>query len=241
MSFRNTRWSLVESSAGDSPRAHTALRELCALYWQPLYAFLRDEGQGKDQALETVQGFLARVLEKRDLRAEPSKGRFRSYIIGALRNYVRNEKRSERAQIRGGTHQTVALDALPSEERQDAEEHYRVEARDRETPSALFDRRWALTILANARARLRDEYRERGREAIYEELAFALTGEASESNYGEKASRLGISESAVKVSVHRLRRRMGEVIRDEVAQTLHMPSAEDVDEEVRHLFEALSR
>jgi len=232
--FRTTRWSLVVSASNSAREPATAaLAELCEIYWYPLYAFLRREGTAEDDALDLVHGFLARLLDKRDLAAVPARGRFRSYLLGALQHYVANQRRAERAAVRGGDGALLSLD--------DAEVRYQREPAHDVTPKAMFERRWALTILERALGRLEQEYTSRGRGALFAELEHTLNGaHAGTATYAETARLLGISESAVKVTVHRLRARMRELIRDEIAQTIASDDAADVDDELALLFAAIS-
>jgi len=220
---------VLAAAAPSEPNAQLALRELCEVYWYPLYAFLRRDGVAESEAMDLVQGFLADVLERGELGADPERGRFRSYMIGALRNYRSNVRRAAATQKRGGEVQSFGLD--------DAEARYRYEPADTESPQVLFERRWAMTLLDRALERLEAEYRERKREAVFDALKDTLSGGAVE-NYAQKAAGLGMSESAVKVSVHRMRARMRELLREEVAQTVS--SEADVDDELQQLFAALA-
>ena len=196
--FATTRWSIV-LAAGDrrEPTAALALRDLCEAYWYPLYAFARRDGATDADAMDLVQGFLADLLARGELGAAPDRGRFRSYLIGALRNYRNNKSRAERTQKRGGDVASWSLD--------DAEARYG---------------------------------RERRREGFFEELKDVLTG-AAITNYAEKARSLGVTESVIKVSVHRMRGRMRELLREEVAQTVADTGA--IDDEIQHLFTVLAR
>ncbi len=229
--FATTRWSIV-LAAGDrrEPTAALALRDLCEAYWYPLYAFARRDGATDADAMDLVQGFLADLLARGELGAAPDRGRFRSYLIGALRNYRNNKSRAERTQKRGGDVASWSLD--------DAEARYGREPADRDDPEALFERRWATTLLDRALERLEQEYRERRREGFFEELKDVLTGSAI-TNYAEKARSLGVTESVIKVSVHRMRGRMRELLREEVAQTVADTGA--IDDEIQHLFTVLAR
>jgi RNA polymerase sigma factor (sigma-70 family) len=221
---------VLAASEPGQPDAQLALRELCEVYWYALYAFLRRDGVAEPEAMDLVQGFLADVLERGELKADPERGRFRSYIIGALRNYRRNVHRASAAQKRGGEVSSFGLE--------DAELRYRDEPADTESPQVLFERRWAMTLLDRAIERLAQEYRDRKRENVFEALKDKLSGGGDE-NYAQTALGLGMSESAVKVSVHRMRARMRELIRVEVAQTVS--GEQDVDDELSQLFAALAR
>lgn len=228
--FDTTRWSLV-LAAGDrqQPQAAAALADLCAAYWYPLYAFVRRDGMAENDAMDLVQGFVADLLERGELAAAPERGRFRSYLIGALQNFRRNARRAAKTKKRGGDQVVLSLD--------DAEARYTREPACTESPAALFDRRWAVLLLDRALDRLEAEYIGRGRGPAFGALRDTLSG-ASAGTYADKAAVLGISVSAVKVGVHRLRARMRELLRDEVAQTLASP--DDVEAELQHLFAALA-
>ena len=230
-SFHTTRWSAVLAAGSeDAPSARAALSDLCAAYWQPLYAFLRRSGTQPDEAMDRVQGFLARLLEKCDLATDPARGRFRSYLLGALKHFVANVRRAERAPA-GSPRAPFSLDA------EDAEHRYASESTDHATPERLFERQWATTVLDRAVARLRAEYEGRGRGPLYAALSHALTG-SSDLPYAALAAQLDVSESAIKVTVHRMRSRLRELVREEVAQTVDGPG--EVDDEMRQLLAALS-
>ncbi|MCK5942085.1 MAG: sigma-70 family RNA polymerase sigma factor [Planctomycetes bacterium] len=229
--FLTTRWSMVlaASDAGE-PQAPMALRELCEAYWYPLYAFLRRDGVDEAEAMDLVQGFLAELLGRGELGADRERGRFRSYIIGALRHHRGNVRRAAAAQKRGGDVRTFGID--------DAEARYRVESGGGDEPEALFERRWATTVIDRAVERLELEYRDRGRQRVFDALKDVLAVGAV-GNYAQKAAALGMTESAVKVSVHRMRTRLRELLRAEVAQTVS--SEAEIDDELRQLFAALGR
>lgn len=231
--FATTRWSLVLSAkANGTPASQAALADLCVTYWYPLYAFLRRSGTAEADAGDLVQGFVARLLEKGDVDATPERGRFRSYLLGALQNHAANVRRAQRAAARGGGRSPLSLDFG------DAAGRYAHEPVDVTSPRALFERRWALTILERALERLGEEYRARGRGPLFEALRETLTGQETSVTYADHARALGVSESAIKVTVHRLRARMRELVRDEIAQTV--ASEADIDDELQHLFEALA-
>lgn len=231
MPFHTTRWSLVAAArSADADASPRALAELCEAYWPPLYAWLRRDGHSEEDSLDLVQGFLARLLEKGDLAPDRERGRFRSYLLGALKNFVSNVDRAERTLRRGGAHERVALDTAVVEQ-QCADDAALA-------PDASFERRWALTVIDRALERLRLEYESRGRGALFESLRPLLTGHGDAPEAGELAERLGLSSSALKVTLHRLRRRMGELVRAEIADTLR--EGEDVEAELATLFAALA-
>ena len=235
-SFRTTRWSVVAAARGEpEPAARAALETLCATYWYPLYAYLRRKGQGEDQARDLVQGFFASFLEAGGTaRADPAKGRFRAYLLGALRHHVSDARERERAEKRGGGRAPLPLEL----DLGDAEARYSLEPSDGATPERLFERRWALLVLGRALERLGEEQRARGRERVFDRLVGYLTVTGDERAYADAAEELELSEGAVKVNVHRLRARYGELIREEVGHTVER--ADDVEDELESLFRALS-
>jgi len=233
-SFASTRWTVVLSARETgSPDAGAALDTLCQTYWFPLYAYARRLGQTPPDAQDLTQEFFARLLEKRWLAdADRGKGRFRTFLITAFKRFLANEWDRARAQKRGGQAAHLPLDTALAESR------YETEA-TRELPAdRLYERRWALTLLEQSMARLRGEFEGAGRVAAFEQLKRFLTADKATITYAEVARDLGLSEGAARVAVHRLRRRFREVFREEVMHTV--ASAEDVDEELRHLMAALA-
>lgn len=226
--FHTTRWSLVtRSAAADPVTAQKALSELCELYWYPLYAYLRRRGKSDTDALDVVQSFCVHLLEDGSLGgADQTVGTFRGYMLGALRNFDNNLARGERAEKRGGGAITFSFDA--------AEARYANEPVDEASPEAVFERRWVQALLARAGERLRDEYRAKGRQALHAALLPTLLCHDDAVRHVDIAASLDTTEGAIKVALHRMRARMRELIRDEVAQTLADPAA--VDEELRQLF-----
>jgi RNA polymerase sigma factor (sigma-70 family) len=228
--FETTRWSTVLAASQSAGRAREALATLCQVYWYPLYAYLRRGGHTAEDAEDLTQGFFAYLLEKGTLRsADPERGRFRSFLLASLRHYVSNEHARARALKRGGSTVLLAL--------HDAEGRYRREPPDDRTPERLLDRRWALTVLDRVAATLRDEFRRRGKEAVFDGLKEQLAGDA-EGPYREIGVRLGLSEGAARVAVYRMRRRFGELLRKEVGETLASP--QDIEDEIRCLMRALA-
>lgn len=230
--FHPTRWSLVaRSGADDRATAQKALGELCELYWFPLYAFVRRQNHREADAQDLVQSFCAQLLERGGLAgADRDAGAFRHYLLGALRHFLDNQHRAERAAKRGGLVQSWSLDQ--------AEARYLAEPVQTWSPERLFERSWAQALLDRATERLREEYVARGRQALLRELEPALLATDDALRHQDVAQRLSTTEGAIKVALHRLRTRMRELIRDEVLQTVSDPAA--VDEELRHLFAALS-
>jgi RNA polymerase sigma-70 factor (ECF subfamily) len=231
--FASTRWSLVRAAGRrTSPEADRALASLCEAYWYPLYAHARSRGLSVEEASDRTQGFFARLLEKDDLAdADPDRGRFRAFLLTAFRHFLANEWDRERAQRRGGGRPNLSLDFTSGETR------FRTEPSHEMTAERNYDRQWALTLLERALGRLREEYQCAGKLGVFDALKPALAGERS-SPYAELATRLGMTEGAVKTAVHRLRSRCGEILRDEIAQTV--TSADEIDDELKLLFAALS-
>ncbi len=233
--FTTTHWSVVLAAQRDSTaQAREALTRLCESYWHPLYAFLRRSGQSADEAQDLTQAFFARILEKRTFRdADPDRGRFRSFLLASLKNFVANERERAHAQKRGGNLPVLSL------EFDSAERQYQIEPADDETPETVFDKRWALTLLEHVLGRLRTELDKAGKQRQFEELKVFLTGEKPNVGYAGIGERLDMSEGAVKVAVHRLRRRFRALLRDEISQTVASPN--DVDDEIRYLWAAVGR
>lgn len=233
--FETTHWSLV-LAAGRTPTAKSraALATLCEHYWYPLYAFLRRQGHSAEDAQDLTQGFFARVLEKGWLQdVRPERGRFRSFLLASLSHFVSNERDRARALKRGGPKPPLPLEI------ETAEGLYQLEPRDDLTPERIFDRRWALTLLDRVLARLKAEFHERGKGGMFETLKVFLDGDRSGDSYKEVGAALEMTEGAVKVAVHRLRRRFRDLLRDEIAQTVER--ADQIDDEIRHLFESVGR
>jgi RNA polymerase sigma factor (sigma-70 family) len=230
--FVTTHWSVVLSAREkDSPRSAAALETLCRTYWYPLYAYLRRQGRPPHDAQDLTQGFFARLLQKDYLKAAArEKGKFRTFLLVALKRFLANEWDREHALKRGGFTQVVSIDQEVAESRFTAEPSHNVQ------PDVLFDRQWAMTLLERAMAQLQEEYVASGRAKLFEYLQSCLAREESALPYAEIAARLNLTEAAVKMAVHRLRNRYREILRAEVAHTVS--SAEEVEEEIRHLFSA---
>jgi RNA polymerase sigma-70 factor (ECF subfamily) len=234
-SFATTRWSVVAAAGrGTDERARrSALGALCEAYWFPVYAFARRKGHRPEDARDLVQGFFTRLLEKDVLAgADAERGRFRSFLLGCFVHYSANERNAANARKRGGGRVGFSLDDAVAEER------LSLEPADDDDPERVYQRTWARTVLEQVVVRLRSEYEEGGKGEIYEALEPTLTGDGTASSYREIAAALGTSEGAVKVAAHRLRRRFGEVLRREIADTVEAPS--DVEDELRGLLEALA-
>jgi len=223
-------------AAGDSrnPDYRRALEELCGAYWYPVYAFIRRSGRDPDAAQDLAQGFFVRLLEKQTLKAaDQGRGRFRSFLLAALKFHLSNEQQLQRAQKRGGGRAPILLDA------DTAEKHYSLELVQEHTPDTLFERRWALALLEQALDHLREELKHSASPERSLRLVGCLTSDDGRGRYKQLAAELGMSESAVKVAVHRMRRRFGQLLREEVAHTVEGP--EEVEDELRHLFAVIGR
>jgi RNA polymerase sigma-70 factor (ECF subfamily) len=231
--FATTHWTMVLSAGRrPSPQSQAALSNLCQTYWYPLFAYARRRGHDADAAADAIQAFFANLLEKQGLAvADPARGRFRTFLLTSLQNFLANQRRRQRAQKRGGAAVTLSID------RDDAESRYRLEPADRDTPERLFERRWALTVLDRAMGRLRAEYARAGKAELFERLAACVGASSDDISYRDVATSLGLTEGAVKTAVHRLRRRLRERLRDEIAQTVASP--QEIDEELRELIAAL--
>jgi RNA polymerase sigma-70 factor (ECF subfamily) len=233
--FETTRWGTVLTASGEgTERARQALDALCETYWYPLYAYLRRRGHTAEEAEDLTQGFFARILEKGVLRAaDPERGRFRSFLLSSLQHYVANERSHAEAQKRGGRPSCLRLDG------ETAERRYLLEPTDKATPETIFERRWALTVLDRVLVILRVEFRHSGKEHVFDALkGYLVAGEECASGR-EISAQLGMSEAAVRVAVHRLRRRFGELLRREIAETVSTP--EDIQDEIQHLIRAVAR
>lgn len=196
---------------------------------------MRRQGYSPEDAQDSTQAFFERLLT-RDMdflaNVHPSRGKFRAFLLASLKHFLSDERDRQRAAKRGGGKVILSLEA------QDAEQRYRLEPIDPVTPEKLFERRWALTVLDSARCRLRDEFKTAGKSDLYEALKSCETGERKDLTYSEVGRRLGLSENAVKSAVLRLRQRYGELVREEIAQTVS--TASEIDDEIRHLLAVLT-
>ena len=224
-----TQWSQVLAARdGSDTEARAALESLCQTYWQPLYAYIRHQGASPDEASDLTQGFFAELVEKDFLaNVDPEKGRFRSFLLASLRHFLSHERARERALKRGGGSLTLSLDL------EAGEAGYVNEPVEELTPVDVFERRWAITVLDRAAGRLQQESTDLS-QSQFAQLKQYLTSGESQVPYQETAAALGISESAVKSAVHRLRKRLGHCLRTEIAETVS--DSGQVDEEVRHLL-----
>lgn len=233
---RTTRWTLVMASNGATPDARAALSELCELYYHPVIRFLRSEGRTEELSRELTQDFFTRILRGSGFgTADPGKGRFRSYLWGCLRHFLADRRKSEQRLKRGGGILPESLDGGGAQE--ESEEDPQLAKDPNLTPDAAFDREWALSILNRSLETLQGDYLKDGRGKQFDVLKPWLMGNPPDSSQQEAARRLGQNEGAVKVAVHRLRRRLREILRAEIAQTLRDPG--QIDEELRSLVAAL--
>lgn len=232
--FLTTQWSIVLEAARDSPSGEVALERLCCNYWRPVYVFIRRRGSTPTDAEDLTQSFFAHLLAKNALaKVERRKGRFRSFLLAALTHFLTNEWAEGRTLKRGGDLQIVSLD-------DDAGEAFYVrEPVDALSPESLFERRWALTIIERTLEGLRQEYAAAGKSGLFARIEHGLTDEVAPSAYAKWGAELGMQEGAVRVALHRLRRRFGEALRTEVAQTVTRP--DEIEEEIRYLLAAVAR
>jgi RNA polymerase sigma-70 factor (ECF subfamily) len=231
-SFETTQWSVVLAAGQESAKARPALEALCRAYWLPLFVFVRRRGYAVSDAQDLVQGFFARILERNDLAAvRKERGRFRSYLLGALKNHLVNDWKRASAAKRGGGEVPIPLDELMSANSGDAM------ASDQRSPDQAFDRQWALALLDRVLAGLREEQRIAGKEKQFDCLQGFLVGSQKKRSQAEIAAELALSDGAVKQAVFRLRQRYHALLRIEVAATV--ATLGDVEEELRHLIAAL--
>jgi RNA polymerase sigma factor (sigma-70 family) len=228
--FRPTQWSLVRRAAGfDSPESREALESLCRAYWFPIYAFVRRQGRSPHDAQDLTQEFFARLLAGESIaRANPQLGKFRTFLLGALKHFLADEQRKAGAWKRGGKVEIISF------EHAHAEENYQLELADNRTPENLFDQRWTVTLLEAAAKRLQGEFRGDGKERQFAVLKRFLTTEGSESEYLLAGTELKRPPKTVAVAVHRMRRRFRYLVRSAIADTVSTP--DEVEEEYRSLF-----
>jgi RNA polymerase sigma-70 factor (ECF subfamily) len=233
--FATTHWSVVLTAGThhDTTRARDALARLCQVYWYPLYAYVRRRGHNAPDAQDLTQAFFEQLLRRQSLAsADPERGRFRSFILTAMNHFLAVEWKKARAQKRGGGNPNLSLDWAAAEQRFDLEPATTL------APDRLFEKHWALTLLGEVLSRLEREYQAEGKGRLFAAIKETLLGRRESQPYAELAETLGMNEGALKVAVHRLRKRYRELIRAEIANTLD-PS-EDVEAEMRHLFQVLA-
>ena len=232
--FATTHWSVVLAAGKDDcDKAHEALEQLCAAYWYPLYVFARRQGYDATESEDLTQEFFARLLQRNDLaEVGPERGRFRSFLLASFKHLLANEYHRQRTEKRGGLANLVSL------EHEEPEARYRLEPADPATPETLFERRWALTVLERAMERVREEYVVSEKADLFEELKEFLSNQKSVP-HAAIAAKYGISVGAVGVTIHRLRKRYAEVLREEISHTVSIP--EEIEDEIRHLIAVVGR
>jgi len=232
--FATTRWSVVLAVGdGESEPSRRALDALCGAYWYPIYAYVRRKGHLPEEAQDMTQDFFARLIARNDFRlADRAKGKFRGFLLSRLDYFLAREWKRAHRQKRGGQFTFISMNEHSPEER------YQLEPADHDTPEKQFLRQWALTVLKQAMNALQNECETNGKTALFREAKSLISGERHRDAYADISRSLGMAEGAVRVAVHRLRQRYGELLRSEVAHTL--ASEAEVDEELRYLFQVLS-
>ncbi|MCC6231395.1 MAG: sigma-70 family RNA polymerase sigma factor [Verrucomicrobiales bacterium] len=232
--FHTTRWSrIARAGRPDDPGAAEALEQLCQAYWYPVYSFVRRCGQSATEAEDTVQAFFAKLLEKNYVaQADPERGRFRTFLLAALKHHLTHQREHARAVKRGGRFELVSLDG------EEAEQLFSREPATEETPESIYERRWAETMLEHALWRLRAEFDGGGKVERFDRLKPFLMRQ-KEASYRETAEQLGLSEGALKSAIHRLRERFVQILREEIGQTV--ATASDIDAEIRYQLGLLAR
>jgi RNA polymerase sigma factor (sigma-70 family) len=232
VTFATTHWSVVLTAQGESSAAQEALEKLCRTYWRPIYGFVRRQGVGSEDAKDLTQGFFALLLERRDLDAvRKEKGRLRSYLLTSLKHFLASEQRRATAIKRGKGQRLVPLEELS------AIEGIEMEPADHLSPDRLYERRWAVTLMEQVLNRLKDEYRTAGNAALFDSLKQLLPEEPGAPTRTEIATRLGMTESALRQAYHRFRHRYQLLLREEISHTVAI--AGDVEDELRHLITVL--
>jgi RNA polymerase sigma-70 factor (ECF subfamily) len=234
-SFDATRWTVVlEAARNQSPESKANLEELCRIYWSPLYAFLRGQGRSREDAQDLTQGFFVHLLARERLQqAAPAKGKFRSFLLACLNNYVLNERDKQCAIKRGGGQALVPLDFS------EAETRHGIDPATSEDPARIFERAWASTLIERVLSALKEHYKVAGKSELFDALHPFLTGDARRGRHSEAAARLGMSEGAVRTAATRLRNDFRQLLRAEVARTVENPA--EIDGEIQHLFSVCAR
>lgn len=232
--FTTTHWSVVLAAGrGETANAGAALETLCRTYWYPLYAYVRRQGHDVEEARDLTQAFFARLLQKDYVaRADPERGRFRTYLLTALKHFLVDEWKHSRRQLRGGGVEIFSLDDATAENR------YQLEARDKFDAEKIYERRWAMALLEHVLARLKIEFLSNGKEELFAQLKRFLLDEPESHTYGSIAAEMGMTEGAVRVAAHRLRQRYRELLCEEIGHTVESPL--EIQSEIKALFAALS-
>ena len=231
--FTTTHWTVVLTAGQEAtPQAAVALEKLCGTYWYPLYAYLRRHGHTPHDAQDLTQGFFEELLENNGLKTvQPGKGKFRSFLLASLKNFLANERDKAQAQKRGRQYRFISIDEEVGEGR------FRLEPAHDASPDKAFEQSWATILLETVMERLREEYAHDGKGVLFDALHIYLSGDKGAVPYADMAARLSLGQSAMKMSVLRLRRRFGELLRAEIANTVATPA--EIDEEIRALFAAV--
>jgi RNA polymerase sigma-70 factor (ECF subfamily) len=232
VAFTTTHWSVVLEAQGPTTAAQAALGKLCSTYWRPIYGFVRRQGVGAEEAQDLTQGFFALLLERRDLDAvRKEKGRLRSYLLTSVKHFLTNERNRAMAIKRGRGQQLIPLEDLRERERVGFERAEILPA------DQIYERRWALSVLDQVMARLRDEYRAGGNIQLFDRLQKSLTDEPDRPSPADTAREFGMTEGAVRQASYRLRQRYRQLLREEIAHTVMLPG--DIEDELRHLIVVL--
>ncbi len=231
--FHTTHWTVVLAARSrEGVAAQEALASLCSTYWYPLYAFIRRQGSTPHEAEDLTQEFFFRFLQRHALESvQPAAGKFRSFLLVCLKNFLANERERSQAQRRGGGQPVISLDAA------EAETRYSVEPVDRLTPEAVFERQWAFAVLEQTMTELRREYAGDEKRALFQDLQGFLPSGQGNVSRADLAAKRGVSVGAIDVAVHRLRQRFGVLLREQVAQTVS--SEAEVEEEIRYLISVI--
>jgi len=231
--FDHTHWSIVLPAAGQNvPEAQAALEQLCKIYWPPLYAFLRRQGRDSEDAKDLTQGFFAHLLSGNRLgNVSPGMGKFRSFLLACLKNYVQNERNKQNAEKRGGRHIHFPLNTS------EAETNLGFEPSDPQDPARIYERKWATVLLQWVLGQLQKKYGAAGKGEFFEVLQPFIVGDARRGDYAGAAARLKLSDGAIRVAAARLREEFRLLLRSEVGRTVETES--EIDDEIRHLLTAI--
>ncbi len=229
VAFATTHWSVVLEAQGESPAAQEALEKLCRTYWRPIYAFVRRQGAGTEDAEDLTQGFFALLLERKDLNTvRKEKGRLRSYLLTSVKHFLTDESRHAMAVKRGKGQRLIPLEEIRECER------VGVERSDRLTADQIYGRHWAFTVLEQVMTRLRDEYRSAGNLRFFDQMKKMLMDEPDRASQAQVASEFDMTENAVKQAFYRFRQRYQTLLREEISHTVGTPG--DIEDELRHLI-----
>ncbi len=227
--FTSTHWSIVVEAQGESSAAQEALEKLCRIYWRPIYSFVQRQGIGQAEAEDLTQAFFADLLEHKSLTAvRKEKGRFRSFLLGALKHFLTDERRRAMAIKRGKGQRLIPLEELSADERTE------MEPADPVTAEQIYERRWASTVLDRVLGLLKNEYVAAGNTLLFDSLKQLLPDEPGAPSQADIAGRLGMTNNAVRQAFHRFRQRYQLLLREEIAHTVATPG--DIEDELRHLI-----